>query len=148
MNKAINLLVNNRSRIPPRGDWRHTWYIRQERIKKEGSEPFTWQVPVTAATTTSHIELAHQFPRCKKYLPLDFAEVVNNDVVDFTLVINGSITWPMPAGTIHIFKGDVHIWEVAMTNNDAATDSTLGKVYIIFRRLPKTVDDWARERGY
>jgi hypothetical protein len=146
MNRPNIFLQLNRSRPLRPQDWKNTWYIRQERIKKEGSEPFTWAVPVTAAGATSHIELARQFPRCKKYLPLDFAEVINNDTVDLTVTIKGNVTWIAPAATIHVFSGEAYIWEIAVTNNHALNPSTLNKLYIILRRLPKTVDDYAREQ--
>ena len=57
-------------------DWRSTWFTRQDWIKKEGSEYFSWIVPVTIAGAQSSIEIGQQFPRARKYLPLDFIEVM------------------------------------------------------------------------
>jgi len=125
--------------------WQRTWYTRQERIKREGSEYFTWPVPATGPAATSHIEIAHQFPRAKKYEPLDFIEVANNDVVDLTLTINGSETLPVPAATIRQVTNKA-AWEIAITNNDAATTSTLNSIIVTLRREPLTIDKYVRQR--
>ncbi len=127
--------------------WRRTWTVRQERIKKEGSEYFTWQVGVVAATVLSHIEIARQFPRAKKYEPLDWIEVVNNEsAINLTLTINGGETFPVPAGTIRTLDNK-KLWEISVTNNHAADSTTAGLVVVTLRRQPKTIDDWARRQG-
>ncbi|MBU0598695.1 MAG: hypothetical protein KKD44_26160 [Proteobacteria bacterium] len=134
-----------RSRIIPRADWRKTWLIRQERIKKEGSEYFSWIVPVTAAAARVTIEIAKQFPRAGKYMPLDFVEVSNNDDVDLTLTINGAETLPVPSGTIRSLD-NAALWQIGITNNDAVTSTVLNRVTVTLRRQPMTIDKWA-QRG-
>lgn len=123
-----------------------TWHTRQDRIKKEGSEYFTWNTPATAPAGISIIEISRQFPRSKKYEPLDWCEVMNNDVVDLTLIINGSETLPVPAGVIRpVIKH--HLWQIGIRNDDAAVTSTLNKIVVSLRRLPVTIDDWARRKA-
>jgi len=132
---------------PPRDSqgWQRTWYIRQERIKKEGSEYFTWLLPATGPAAISQIEIATTLPRARKYLPLDFIEVCNNDVVNMTLIINGDETLPVPAGVIRTIRNKPY-YEIAIRNDDAAVTSTLNDVIVSLRREPITVDDWARKQ--
>tara|TARA_Y100000310_G_scaffold195710_1_gene195740 strand:- start:240 stop:665 length:426 start_codon:yes stop_codon:yes gene_type:complete len=136
-----NLIQN--ANIIPKSDWQKTWYTRQERIKKEGSEYFTWPVPATAAAARSSINVSQQFPRSRKYAPLDWLEIVNNDVVNLTLTINGSETLPVPAGTIRVVDNKA-LHELGVTNNDAATTSVLNDIIVSLRRQPTTIDKWAR----
>lgn len=140
----MNILEAANIKIRPA--WQRTMFTRQERVKKEGSEYFTWQVPATAPAGISHIQIANQFPRARKYQPLDFIEVANNDVVDLTLTINGNMTLPIPAGTIRQVVNQA-LWEIAITNNDAAVTSTLNDITVSLRREPMTIDEYARRKG-
>lgn len=132
----------DQARLIPRRDWRKTWLIRQERIKKEGSEYFSYIVPVTIAGAISYIEIANQFPRAKKYEPLDWIEVVNNDAMALTLIINGNTHLPVPAGTIRTVDNSA-LWEIGI-RNDGAINTTLNLILLTLRRQPVTIDDWAR----
>jgi len=133
----------SKARIFQRKESNRTWYTRQDKIKRDGSEYFTWQVPSTAAAATSQIEIKNQFPRAGKYMPLDYMEIANNDTVNLTLTINGAETLPVPAGTIRKVENKA-LWQIAVTNNDAAAASTLNLITVSLRRLPVTIDDWAR----
>jgi len=116
---------------------------RLERTKKEGSEYFSWITPVTVAGAISGIEVGNQFPRARKYQPLDWLEVCNNDVVDITLIMNGKEFLPVPAGTIRPVSNHP-VWEIAIRNDHAATSTTLNSITVSLRREPITIDDWAR----
>ncbi|MBA7686088.1 hypothetical protein ES703_94527 [subsurface metagenome] len=118
---------------------------RQDRVRKEGSEYFTWYTPVTIAGAIATIEVAHQFPRSKKYEPLDWIEVCNNDAVDLTLIINADTFLPVPAGTIRTVDNHA-LWQVGIRNDDGAIDTSLNKIIVSLRRQPITIDDWARRR--
>lgn len=122
-----------------------TTLIRQERIKKEGSPYYSYIMPVTAATASVAFDTQTQFPQARKYEPLDWLEVTNNDAVDLNIIINGTITLPIPAGTIKTIKNQA-IWHVTLTNLDAAVATTLNKVVLTLQRMPLTVDDWARKQ--
>ncbi|OGO29979.1 MAG: hypothetical protein A2Z29_04745 [Chloroflexi bacterium RBG_16_56_11] len=126
-------------------DWRSTWFTRQDWIKKEGSEYFSWIVPVTIAGAQSSIEIGQQFPRARKYLPLDFIEVMNNDVVNLTLIINNNEFLPVPAASIRPMAGN-KLWQISVRNDDAAAPSTLNSIIVTLRRQPQTIDDWARRQ--
>ncbi|GAI27636.1 unnamed protein product, partial [marine sediment metagenome] len=85
------------------------------------------------------------FPESKKYEPLDFIELVNNDVVDVSLAINGQNHFVCLAGTIRTIEG-MPLHEIRITNNDAATATTTGKIILTLQRQPLTIDKWARQQ--
>jgi len=120
---------------------------RLERIKREGSPTYTWQVPVTATTATSVIYVPDQFPTSRKYEPLDSLEIVNNESAnDLTITINNGDSWVVPAGTIRLIHGQgVALWHIAVTN-DGAVNTTLGKIIGTLQREPMTIDKWATKQ--
>lgn len=126
-------------------DWRNTYFTRLDRIKSDGSPYFTWQVPVTAPSGISSIEISTQFPRSKKYEPLDFIEVMNNDTVDITLIINNNEYLPIPAAGSRPVIGK-KLWQIGIRNDDAAANTTLNKITVSLRREPETINDWARRQ--
>ena len=124
---------------------RDIYTVRQERIKREGSPYYSWTVPVTATTATAVINVQQQFPDSRKYEPLDFLEVSNNEAAnDLTLTINGTQPFPVPAGTIRTIEGKA-LWHIALTNN-GGVNTTLGKIIVTLRRQPYTIDKWARRQ--
>ena len=132
------------ARIIPKSDLRKTWQVRLDRIKKEGSEYFSWNYPATAAGVTAQIEIANEFPRSRKYQPLDFIEVVNNESsIDLMLIINGVDQLIVPASTIRSVDNTA-LWQIGLTNLHASSTTTLNNVRVSLRRQPVTIDDWAR----
>lgn len=121
---------------------RNTYLVRQERIKREGSPYYTWTVPATAAAAVSSIYVPSQFPQARKYEPLDWLEIVNNEAANnLTLVVNSSDNFSVPAGTIRTIEGKA-LWSLAVTNNGAVI-TTLGNIIVTIRRQPMTIDKWA-----
>jgi hypothetical protein len=135
----------NQDRLAQISNWKNTFVSRQDRIKREGSEYFIWLVPATAAAAISQINVGQDYPRAKKWEPLDFIEVCNNDVVNISLIINNDIVLPVPNGTIRTVKNQA-MWQIGIRNDDAAVASTLNSIVVNLRRLPITVDDWARRQ--
>ena len=121
---------------------------RLERIKREGSPTYPWNVPATAAAATAVIYVPTQFPASRKYEPLDYIEVVNNEAAnDLTLTINGKETRNIPAGTIRTIHGSgVALWHIAITNDGAAI-TTLGNIRVTLQKEPQTIDKWAQRRA-
>lgn len=119
--------------------------IREERIKREGSPYYTWQVPATAAGANSVIYVPSQFPESKKYHPLDWLEIVNNETTnDLTLTINGNDSFKVPAKTIRTLD-NFALLHIAVTN-DGAVVTTLGNIIVTLQRQPLTMDKWIRRR--
>lgn len=123
-----------------------TYLVREERIKREGSPYYSWRVPVTATTASVEIHVPDQFPDSRKYSPLDFIEVVNNENAnDLTLTLNGNTTFLVPARTIRtISRKAIH--NVRITN-DGGVNTTLGAIIVTLRRQPMTIDKWAGQHG-
>ena len=119
---------------------------RLERIKREGSPNYEYQLPVTIPAAVVHIYLPTQFPLSQKYQPLDSMEIVNNEAANpINVVINGGDGYYCPAGAIRIVHGKgVALWTLDITNLGAA-NTTLGLVRITFKKEAMTIDRWASE---
>lgn len=119
---------------------------RSVRIRREGSRPYVWEMPVTAAGAVAVINMRAQFPESRKYEPLDSIEIVNNEVANnVTLVINGGEPRYIPAGTIrHIHGRGVALWHIAITN-DGAGATTLGLIMVTLQKEPYTINRWAAD---
>jgi len=125
---------------------RNSFTVRQERIKREGSKYYSWTVPVTATTASVEIHVPDQFPDSRKYSPLDWLEITNDEPTNaLTLTINGNTTFPIPAGTIHTFKR-LSLWNVEITNR-GGVNTTLGNIIVTLRKQPMTIDQWASRNG-
>lgn len=130
------------------GDFRRprdTYTVRQERIKREGSRYYVWEVPATAAAASAVIYVPSQFPDSRKYEPLDWLEIVNNEAAnDLTVTINGRDSFKCPAGTIRTISNTalLHI----QVTNDGAAITTLHDIVLTMRREPLTIDQWARRQ--
>lgn len=124
---------------------RDSYLIRQERIKREGSPYYTWTVPATAAAATAVIYVPDEFPASKKYEPLDWLEIVNNETVNDLSIRIGNDTFLVPAGSIRTITNKP-CRDVAVTNNGAVV-TTLGKVIVTVRKQPLTIDRWAQRNA-
>ena len=114
---------------------------RLERIKREGSPNFDYILPVTATTVTVTNHIPTQFPLSRKYEPLDFLEVTNNEAVnDITITINNQDAYYCPAGTIRLIHGrGIAVWQVAITNNGVGK-TTLGLIRLTHKKEASTID--------
>lgn len=119
--------------------------IRQERIKREGSPYYGYNVGVVAAAASVVLVPREYFPASRKYEPLDWAEIVNNDVVDILMCVNGEDTIIVLAGTIRYIEGQP-LHQIRITNNDAATSTTANKIRVTVKREALTIDKWARRQ--
>ena len=117
--------------------------VRAERIKREGSPYYTYVPGIIVATEWDVLCPSTQFPISKKYEPLDWLEIVNNDAVDISIAINGHDSFLVLAKTIRTIDG-LPLWQVDITNNSAVTDSVAGKIVLSLQRQPLTIDKWAR----
>lgn len=127
------------------GKMENTARTRQERVRKEGSPYYTYSMPALAASASVSIAMEQQFPDSRKYQPLDFLEITNNEAAnDLTIVINGTTSLSVPAGVIKVIKNTA-FWHVSLTNNGALI-TTLGKVSLVFQKQSLTIDDYARRQ--
>ncbi|MFC1846766.1 hypothetical protein ACFLYS_01740 [Chloroflexota bacterium] len=118
--------------------------IREERIKREGSAPYVYTGGVIAAGAYAEFEVAKQFPESRKYAPLDYIQIINNEATnDITVAINGSkLTRYCPAKTIHTISNQA-LWTIRVTNNGAG-NTTAGKVVLTLQKEAMTADKLAQ----
>lgn len=130
----------------PSFDWHR---YRQRRIRREGSPYYPYEVPSIAAGVDHGRYVGDALPLSRKYAPLDWLEIVNNDVVNLTLTINAvhqaGENLPVPAGSIRTIENQ-SIYYFNVHNDDAAVASTQGLINISLRRKPVDMDSLARER--
>ncbi len=122
---------------------------RAERIKREGSPWYPYQLPVTAAGAVVPLYIPDLFPDSRKYQPLDFVEIVNNGVATpITVQINGpsgDIHY-IPAGVIRTISGSgIALTQVHITNLGAGA-TVLGLIRFNFKKEALTIDKWAQEQ--
>lgn len=115
----------------------------QEKIKREGSPYYSWIVPVIAPAAVAYIEVATQFPLSRKYQPLDWLEIVNNDAVNLLLAVNTAEILPVPAGVIRKVA-DMGIISVTVTNM-GIINSVLNSIVVTLQKRPLTVDKWQKD---
>jgi len=112
---------------------------RLARARIDGSPPYRYTLAALGPGADASIRIDKQFPASRKYAPLDYVEVINNDTLDLTVYINGSdIAYPVPAGTTREIRNAIH--EFKFHNDDAAGTTTLNKIYATFKRAPMDAD--------
>lgn len=121
---------------------------RLRRVMIEGSPKYHYDLGVIAAGVYVEFDIQTQFPRARKYEPLDSCLVINNDAVDIGINFNGSggDLYIIPAGTIRrISREEVGaIWHVRITNLDAAAAVTVNMIDLELWRAPEDADSIAR----
>jgi len=115
---------------------------------QDGSPKYHFDVSALAATATEGFDIATQFPRARKYEPLDTILIINNDVVDISVLVNGAggDLLIVPAGTIRRSTRDEvpAISRISVTNLDAGVAVTVNLIDIEIWRSPEDADSLAR----
>lgn len=123
---------------------------RLQRVMREGSPKYHYDLGVIAAGVYVEFNTQTQFPRSRKYEPLDSCLVINNDAVDIGLNFNGhgGDLYLIPAGTIRrISREEVAaIWHIRITNLDAVTAVTVNMIDLEIWRAPEDADSIARSK--
>lgn len=121
---------------------------RLKRVMQDGSPKYHFDVSALAATATEGFDIATQFPRARKYEPLDTILIINNDVVDISVLVNGAggDLLIVPAGTIRRSTRDEvpAISRISVTNLDAGVAVTVNLIDIEIWRSPEDADSLAR----
>lgn len=121
---------------------------RSQRVLKEGSPKFHYDVGVLAAGANVAFDIFSQYPLARKYEPLDTMVIINNDNVAISVRVNSDAgdLYIVPAGAIRIVdKGELGAvrW-VRITNLDAAIAVTANRIDIDFSKSAASVDELAR----
>jgi len=116
---------------------------RQNRTNKYGSPVYALNMAQLNAATVRDYAVRTTWPAAQKYAPLDWFELVNNDVVDLLLTIDGpgGDSYYIPASTTRTVKSAFGLFRIE--NLDAAVNSTLGLVRIRAQRRAIDADDAA-----
>lgn len=118
---------------------------RLQRVNKEGSPTFPYALGVLAAGAVDIIDLESdsEFTDARKYLPLDWLQITNNDNVDLEVKAQYGMTVLVPAGAIKTIS-DTAMKRITVKNLHASTSTVSGKVKLLFQREPMTADKYFR----
>jgi len=120
---------------------------RLERIKREGSPDYHYNLGVIAAAAIDHIYLPTQFPLSRKYQPLDSMEIVNNSAANpIEVVVNGHDGYYCPAGTIRTVHGKgIALWSLDIENLGAGA-TVADEIRFTFKKEALTMDKWIADQ--
>lgn len=119
--------------------------VRQERILREGSEYFTIKLPaITAGDFLIYdIDTSSELAAARKYKPLDFIEITNNDTAaDVNVMINFQDQFIVPKGVIKTIS-ERPIYSIKVINISASA-TTVDKVLLTLQRMALTTDQYIR----
>ncbi len=122
---------------------------RFNRAKRAGSPYFPWTPGAIAAGAVAEIEVGRQFPGARRFEPLDYIEIINNEPANqITVSINGRAAAServitIPARTQRISDEDVFIGTIHVLN-DGAVATTAGSIVIKVKKKAMTIDQAAR----
>lgn len=119
--------------------------VRQQRVLQHGSEYFTIKPPAIDAGdfTIYDIDNSADLVNARKYKPLDFVEVTNNDSVDIELTQDFQDTFLIPKGVIKTIS-ERSFYSLKVKNIGTAA-TTEGKIVLTLQRMPITVDQYIRK---
>ena len=124
--------------------------LREERILKSGSPTYTITLPSVSASAIKDYDLAEDdsLPSTaqgvKKYLPIDYVEITNDDVVNVSLIWNQVNSIYVPKGVIKEVKG-INIWRLSVKNEDSSTATVANAIRLVLKRQAITVDTYLRK---
>ena len=119
--------------------------VRQQRVLREGSQYFSISLGVITAGdfVIYDIDNSTELKEARKYKPLDFLEVINNDAVDIQVTLDFQDTFLIPKGTIKtISERSFYILKI---KNIGTGDSTAAKIVLTLQRMPITTDQYIRK---
>lgn len=120
---------------------------RQREVDAYGSPDFTFRPGAIATGASVIVGLNEQFPRSRKYQPLDSTEIINQSGENLRIEINGNTSNPRlsPAGTI-ITITNTPIQTMRFTN-ESAGNTVQDEITVIFSRAALDSDELSRRIG-
>jgi len=118
--------------------------VREQRILQYGSEYFPIKLPAIDAGdfVIYDIDNSAELEAARKYKPLDFVEVTNNDTVDIELTLDFKDTFLVPKGVIKTISERSFFCLKVKNIGTAAT--TANKIVLTLQRMPITTDKYIR----
>jgi len=119
--------------------------VRQQRVLQHGSEYFTIKPAAIAAGDfiVYDIDTSAELEKARKYKPLDFVEITNNDTVDIELTLNFQDTFLVPKGVIKTIS-ERPFYSLKIKNIGSA-ETTVDKIVLTLQRMPITTDQYIRK---
>jgi len=119
--------------------------VRQERILKEGSEFFTIKLPAINAGDFAiyDIDTSTELAAARKYKPLDFIEITNNDTIDVQVILNFQDSFVVPKSVIKTIT-ERPIYSIKVLNIGASA-TTVDKIVLTLQRMALTTDQYVRK---
>jgi hypothetical protein len=112
-------------------------------IRRYGSPTYTAELPAIVAGAKYGYNIDDHWPASRRYKPLTSLEVVNNDIIDLKIVVNGNTTLFVPHTSQKSW--DELPLQTIIFENTSAVDSTAALVSISLCRPPIDADTIARE---
>lgn len=119
--------------------------VRQQRVLQNGSEYFTIKLgAITAGDFVVYdIDNSSELSAARKYKPLDFVQVTNNDAVDVEISLDFQDTFLVPKGVIKTISEKS--WYALKIKNIGSASSTADKIVLTLQRMPITTDQYIRK---
>lgn len=119
--------------------------VRQQRVLQHGSEYFTIKLPAIAAGDFNvyDIDNSPELETARKYKPLDFVQITNNDTIDIELKLDSQDTFLIPKGVIKTIS-ERSFYSLKIKNIGSAT-TTADKIVLTLQRMPITTDQYIRK---
>ena len=109
--------------------------IDQKKRTDQESPQFSHNFASIAASASFILAIEDVYPRVRKYPVMNWLEVVNNDVVNINVNVNGVKDYYIPAKNVRtIYIPNVR--HIRIDNLDASTASTINRIRTIFSYKP------------
>jgi hypothetical protein len=119
--------------------------VRQQRVLQYGSEYFTIKLPSISAGnfTIYDIDNSSELSAARKYKPLDYIQITNNDAVDIEVSLDFQDTFLIPKGVIKtISERSFYSFKIKNIGSGA---TTADKIVLTLQRMPITTDQYIRK---
>jgi len=119
--------------------------IRQQRVLQNGSEYFTIKLPAVSAGDFAvyDIDSSAALTAARKYKPLDFIQITNNDSMDIEICLDFADTFLVPKGVIKTIS-ERPFYSVKVKNIGTGS-TTADKIVLTLQRMPITTDQYIRK---
>jgi len=121
--------------------------LRQQRaltVLRDGSPNFFMNMGAIAAGAFQYVLIENQFPKARKYQPLNMITITNNAGENVDLQINGQDYAAVPAGVIWA-DTESPVWSFKISNNDS-TNVLAGEISINLSSPPMSQSEYTRYR--
>jgi hypothetical protein len=121
--------------------------LRQQRaltVLRDGSPNFFMNLGAIAAGAFQYVLIEDQFPKARKYQPLNSITITNNSGENVDLQINAQNYAALPAGVIWADTNSP-VWSFKISNNDS-TNVLAGEISVNLSSPPMSQSEYTRYR--